>query len=346
MSTNPYAPAFEATRGKIVECIHYGAFTVVDSSGKLAASIGDPDLTTFLRSSAKPFQALPFMEEKGDQFYHLTPAEVAIMCSSHSGTDDHYRAVQSFQHKAGISESQLMCGVHPPFHRDTWKRMIQQNEEITPNRHNCSGKHTGMLAYAGMKGFSQENYINPNHPVQQIILKAFAEMVGLLPEQVVVGIDGCSVPTFAVPMRAAAFGYARLCNPSGLSPAREDACHRIVQAMIGNNMMIAGPERFDTMVMEIASGKVLCKMGADGYMALGILPNAIEPGSQALGIAIKISDGDELLRARPMVAMELLRELGILSKVELDALKDFDRRPIYNFRHLEVGEYRPSFHIH
>ena len=110
--------------------------------------------------------------------------------------------------------------------------------------------------------------------------------------------------------------------------------------------MIAGPERFDTLVMDIALGKLMSKMGAEGYLALGILPDAIEPGSQAMGITIKISDGDELIRARPMVALQILREIGVLSKSELDKLAAFDRHPIYNFRHLEVGEYRPSFHIH
>ena len=142
------------------------------------------------------------------------------MCASHSGTDEHFKVVQSFQQKAGISESQLLCGIHPPFHTETWKRMIRQDEPITPNRHNCSGKHTGMLAYAALKGYTLENYVDPAHPVQQTILKTFSEMVGLEPGQVIVGIDGCSAPNFAVPLRSAALGYARLCDPNGLPPAR------------------------------------------------------------------------------------------------------------------------------
>ncbi len=345
MTPEYYKPVVEVTRGSMVESVHMGALAVADRSGNLLASVGDPDLATYLRSSAKPFQALPFMEVRGDEFFHLTPAEVAIMCASHSGTDEHVKTVQSFQSKAGIHEDTLVCGTHPPFDRATWKRMIQQGENLTPNRHNCSGKHTGMLAYAALRGYPQENYIDPNHPVQQEILQTFAEMTGTPSDQVVIGIDGCSVPTFAVPMRSAAQAYARLCDPTGLAPIRQDACHRIVTAMIENNMMIAGPERFDTLVMDIASGKVLCKMGAEGYMALGVLPGAVEPGSPAMGITIKISDGDELLRARPLVALQVLREMGILSVKELEQLRNFDRKPIYNFRHLEVGEYRPAFHI-
>jgi L-asparaginase II len=322
-----------------------GAFAIVDARGALAHSYGDPSLTTYLRSSAKPFQALPFMEARGDQEFHLTPKEVAIMCASHSGTDEHFETVSSFQKKAGLTESQLQCGIHAPFHTETWTRMIREGRPSSPNRHNCSGKHTGMLALCELKGESLENYVDPNHPIQQLILKTFAEMVGLKPESVVVGIDGCSAPNFAVPLRSAALGYARLCDPSGLEPARADACRRIIRAMTTNGMMVAGPERFDTLVMQIAQGKLMCKTGAEGYLGLGILPNAIEPGSPALGLAMKISDGDELTRARPMVALQILREMGVLSKSELDALANFDRRPIYNFRHLEVGEYRPCFHV-
>jgi L-asparaginase II len=345
METISYQPVFETTRGILVESIQFGAFVLVNPQGQTVAGVGDPELVTYLRSSAKPFQALPFMQEHGDDFFGLSPQEVAIMCSSHIGTDEHVETVRSFQQKVGVREEQLLCGVHNPSHTPTWKRMIHEDEPLTPNRHNCSGKHTGMLAYARMKGYPQENYIDPNHPVQKMILKTFAEMVGLPEEQVIVGIDGCSVPTFAIPIKAAALGYARLCDPTGLPLERASACNRIVQAMTGNSRMIAGPERFDTLVMQIACGKVLSKMGAEGFQALGILPDAIEPGSPAMGVAIKISDGDETSRARPMGALEILRQMGVLSKAELDALKDFDRHPIYNFRHLQVGEYRTSFHI-
>jgi L-asparaginase II len=345
-TSQPYVPLFEATRGKIVESIQYGAFVLVSADGRIQGGLGDPELVTYLRSSAKPFQALPFMERRGDEHYHLAPREVAIMCASHTGTDLHDEVVRSFQQKAGLSEDQLMCGVHSPFDHATWKKMVQEGRPSTPNRHNCSGKHTGMLALAGMLGVSQENYVDPVHPIQRLILQTFAEMTGLQPSDVVVGIDGCSAPNFAVPLRASALAFARLCDPTGLPAERADACRRITRAMSQNSLMIAGPERFDTLLMEIASGKIVSKMGAEGYMGLGILPGAIEPGSQALGLGLKISDGDELTRARPIAALQVLRDLGVLSKTELDQLANFDRKPIYNFRHLEVGEYRPAFSLH
>lgn len=336
-------PLFEATRGNIVESVHYGALTVVTTDGNLQASLGDPELVTFLRSSAKPFQALPFMEAQGDEYYHLNLRETAIMCASHAGTDLHVQTLQSFQQKVGLNENQLLCGIHSPFDADTWKAMVRADQAPTPNRHNCSGKHTGMLALAKMKGFALDDYIDPAHPVQQLILQTFAEMTDVRPEQVVVGIDGCSAPNFAVPLRSAALAFARLCDPKDLAPVRADACRRITRAMAGESLMIAGPGRFDTLVMTAAAGKLISKMGAEGYLGIGVLPGAIEPGSPALGITVKVSDGDAETRARPMAALQILRDLGILSGAELDQLADFDRRPIYNFRHLQVGEYRPAF---
>jgi L-asparaginase II len=344
-TTSGYEPVFEATRGEIVESVHMGAFTIVDAEGELLGSLGDPDLVTYLRSSAKPFQALPFIEQHGDERFGLIEQEIALMCASHSGTDFHLEIVNSLQHKVGLSESQLMCGTHPPFDRSTWKKLIAAGQEATPNRHNCSGKHTGMLAYATLKGYPLDGYTDPGHPVQRDILSAFSDMTGVPETEVQVGIDGCSVPTFAISMRAAAHGFARLCDPFEFSPERSVACKKITQAMSRNGLVVAGPERFDSVIMQIASGKLICKMGAEGYKALGILPGAVEPGSPAMGITVKVSDGDELNRARPMIVLQILRDMGILSASELQLLKDFDHRPVENFRHLTIGEYRPAFHV-
>lgn len=343
MTNAAYVPVFEATRGKIVESTHFGAVAIVNVNGELVAHLGEPTLRTFLRSSAKPFQVLPFIEAHGEDFYHLTSQEVAILCASHAGTDEHVRVVSAIQKKIGINEQALLCGTHTPFNAETSRRMIQKGEELTPNRHNCSGKHTGMIALAKMQGEPLDDYISIRHPIQQQILRAFSDMVDLRPDEVEIGIDGCSVPTFAIPLTHAAFGYARLADPSKLNPSRAAAVRQIVQAMTGNPMMIAGPKLFDTLLMNIAGNKFLTKMGAEGFQALAIFPDAIEKGSSGMGIALKIAEGDLDSRARPLVMLELLRQIGAISAVELDTLKDLGRRPIYNFRHLQVGEYRPAF---
>jgi L-asparaginase II len=340
-----YLPVIELTRGPIVESIHFGAVAVVDVSGKLVASFGDADAVTFLRSSAKPFQALPFIELRGDQFFGLTEREVALMCASHSGTDEHVLVAQGMQKKIGISEKNLLCGVHTPTYQVTAKAMLLRGEEATPNRHNCSGKHTGMLAHARLRNLPLEDYININHPVQQSILKTFAEMCGLPVQEVVLGTDGCSAPNFAVPLRSAALGYARLCDPGLLAPERAAACRRITHAMTANPDMVGGPGRFDTVIMEQTGGRLLTKAGAEGYQAIGVKPGALGPGSPALGITLKISDGDAGGRARPCVAIEVLRQLGVLSQHEVDALAGFGPQRLYNYRKLLVGEMRPCFEL-
>lgn len=340
-----YIPVFEATRGKIVESVQFGAAAVVDTKGELVASLGDPELVTYLRSSAKPFQALPFMQEGGDEKFKLTGEETAILCASHSGTDRHVQVVQALQKKIGIPESALQCGTHPPSDADTKKRMIHNDEALSPNRHNCSGKHSGMLAYARMHGYDLENYIRVDHPVQQKILAVFSEMVGMSPAEIAIGIDGCSVPTFALPLKNAALAYARLADPSDLEPDRASACRRITLQMTSHPWVIAGPDKFDTCIMEVAGSRLVTKTGAEGFQALAVFPDAIQKGSPALGVALKISDGDLEGRARPVVMLEILKQLGVLSAGDLAALKDHAARPIYNFRHLLVGEYLPAFSL-
>jgi L-asparaginase II len=338
-----YKPVVELTRGSIVESIHFGAIAVVNTQGELVASYGNPGTITFLRSSAKPFQALPFVERGGDRSFNLTDREVAIMCASHSGTDEQVEVLRGMQAKVGVREQDLMCGTHIPSHQETARAMILRGEEPTPIRHNCSGKHTGMLAHARLRNLPLENYISRDHPIQKTILKTFAEMCGLPEDQIVVGTDGCSAPNFAVPLRNAALAYARLCDPVQLLPERTAACQRIVHALTGNADMVGGPGRFDTILMGATQGRILSKGGAEGYQGIGIMPGSLGAGFPALGIAIKISDGDSGGRAISLTTIEVLRQLGVLSKQETSELSRFDTRPLYNYRKLVVGEIHPSF---
>ncbi len=350
--TDDYQPILELTRGRIVESVHFGAAAVVDSSGRMLAWHANPKLVTFLRSSAKPFQALPFIERGGDQTFHLTSKEVAIICGSHDGTDEHVEVIKGIQAKVGVQEGDLLCGVHPPYHLPTQEAMRQRNELPTPNRHNCSGKHTGMLAHARMRGLPIADYVNPDHPVQRTILETFAEMCSVPAGQVETGTDGCSAPNYAVPLYNAGLGLARLCDPRGLSLDRATACRRITAAMMANPVMVGGPGRFDTRLMETCSGRILAKGGAEGYMAIGVLAGALGADSPGIGIVVKISDGDVSshsaadpnLRVRSMVALEVLRQMGYITEKELESLADFGPvKPVLNWRKLVVGEARPTF---
>lgn len=346
MAEKPYKPLLETTRGDTAESVHYGALAVVDPQGALIASYGDPQAVTFLRSSAKPFQALPFVVAGGHTHYQLTKKEIALLCASHSGTDEHVQTAAAIQRKANFSEEDLMCGAHPPIHKATAERMLCAGDPLTQNRHNCSGKHSGMLAFARMNGEPLETYLENDHPVQRRILQTFAEMCGLAEEKIQLGTDGCSAPNFAVPLYNAALGWARLADPSGLDEKRAQACRTLTDAMMAHPYMVAGPDRLDTALMQTAKGKLAAKTGAEGYQGLAVLPGASALGLPALGIAIKISDGDGHKRASDAVTLEVLRQLGVLSQKELADLSSYGPvRTIYNWRKLAVGEIHPVFKL-
>jgi L-asparaginase II len=358
MKNTSYDPIFQLTRGDIVESLHFGAIAIVEPSGKMAAWYGDPGLVAFTRSSAKPFQALPFLESGGMSFFGLTLQEVALLCASHSGTDEHVAVVCSIQAKTNVREAELMCGTHTAYDRKTAEAMKSRGEVPTPNRHNCSGKHTGMLAYARLlkisTGPDDMPYIDPVHPVQQKIVTALAEMADLTSGEIHVGIDGCSAPNFALPLRSTALAFARLCQPDGLAEKRAETCHLITRAMLTYPDMIGGPDNFDTTLMEALQGRVICKGGAEGFQAFGIMPGAISAGSPALGVAFKVSDGDlkghnfpagdPRGHVRPAVALEILRQLGVSEAADLEKLAEYGPEfPVENWRKLRVGLASPCF---
>ena len=341
-----FRPIFELSRGKTIESIHFGAIAVVDSSGRLLARLGNPQLVTFLRSSSKPLQVLPFIEQGGDQAYHLTSKEIAVLCASHSGTDEHVAVIRAIQAKVDVQESDLLCGVHPPYDLPTAEAMKARGELPTSNRHNCSGKHTGMLAFARMRSLPINDYVNNGHPVQQMILTTMAEMCRMPVSHVELGMDGCSAPNFAMPLYNAARGFASLCDPRGLSIERAAACKRVTNSMVAYPGMVGGPGRFDTCLMEACGGRILAKGGAEGYVAMGVMPGALGAESPGIGIVLKVSDGDLNGRVRPAVSLEILRQLDFISPKELKTLEEFGpSRPVYNWRKLQVGESHPSFEL-
>jgi len=344
---------FETTRGEIVESVHYGSIAVVDSNGKLLASYGDPQTVAFLRSSAKPFQALPFVERGGVEHYNFTLRELSISCASHEGSDMHVQTVQEMQRKIGIEESQLLCGAHMPGDVDAYKALIFNDRLPTPNCNNCSGKHTAMLAHAKMRGLPLENYLDVDHPIQQDILASFADMCLIPSEQIQLGTDGCSAPNFAIPLYNAALGMARFCDSRELPEARAKACQKITTAMTAHSEMVSGYGEFDYELMKAGDGKIVCKRGAEGYQIIGLLPGVLAKDSPGVGIAFKVSDGDASRKAddltssnrvRPAVTIEILHQLGALSSKQEQALGPFGPvKSIQNHRGIITGQMRPVF---
>jgi L-asparaginase II len=263
--------------------------------------------------------------------------------------------VEGIQEKVGVEESHLQCGVHLPGDVEAFKSLIFNNRPPTPNRNNCSGKHTAMLAHAKMRGLPLENYLDINHPIQQDLLVAFAEMCLIPVEEIELGTDGCSAPNFAIPLYHAALAMARLCDPRELAGVRSSACRKITSAMTTHPEMVSGYGEFDEQLMRAGKGKIVCKRGAEGYQIIGLLPAVLSPDSPGIGIALKVSDGDaarmslDLVhspRVRPAVAIEILRQLGALSSKQEQALASFGPvKPVKNHRGILTGQSRPVFEL-
>lgn len=350
---NTPVPLLELIRGSVVEATHSGSIAVVSADGSLLKQKGDPNTVAFLRSSAKPFQALPFIESGGAEHYGYTPAEIALSCASHNIAQMHLDTVAAMQTRIGIEESNLQCGPHLPDDPDKLREVIQHATPLSANFNNCSGKHTSMLAFAKMRGLPLENYLANEHPIQQEILATIAEMCMIEKKDIQIGIDGCSAPNFAMPLFHAAYGMARLCDPTDLSPARAEACQKITNAMTSHSEMVSGFGEFDCELMKVAEGKVITKRGAEGFQIIGIKPGVVH--ERGVGIAIKVTDGDKTstdndlhtrARVRPPVTLEILRQLGALTEAQMQALSRFGpERVLKNLAGLVTGKMIPVFKL-
>jgi L-asparaginase II len=324
----------EVRRGGRVESEHCGAVAVVDATGKSIAHAGDVELVSYLRSSAKPFQLLPLVESGGADRFGFTDAELAVIAGSHSGEPRHVAAVQSILSKIGLREEALQCGVHVPFNAAAAKALRAEGREPSILHNNCSGKHAGMLAQAIDRGLNTHDYLDPQHPVQITIRQRLAELGGITFDEINVGVDGCSAPCFAMPLRAAALAFARLAE------GRADGLRRVVQAMLDHPEMVAGEGRIDTDVMRAVPGRLVSKGGAEGYHGMGL----IRPDGSAWGVAIKIADGDGKRGGHPVI-IEVLRQLGVLDDAALAQLQSYRTWSVTNHRGWEVGEVRANFKL-
>ena len=300
---------------------------IARSDGAIAGSIGDIGRPVFPRSAIKPLQALPFVESGTVERFRFGAPEIAIACASHSGTPRHVALVAAMLASAGLTPAALGCGMHEPFHVPTAHALIKAGTAPSPLHHNCSGKHAAMLATAVHLGEPVEGYWRPDHPVQLRIRSTLEDLTGCLLEAGVCGIDGCSVPNWAIPPAALATAFARLATGDGLGPERARAADRIVQACQADPELVAGPERLDTVMMARLGNKVLMKGGAEGAYC-GALPE------RGLGFALKIDDGAK--RGAEAVAAALIARFYPEAE---NAAPDTCLR---NWRGLEVGQVRPS----
>jgi L-asparaginase II len=324
----------ENVRGSVVESRHEVHVAVVDAAGNLVASAGDPDLVTFWRSAAKPFQAQPLVQDGVVERFGLRREDLALACASHSSAPEQVGLVREFLQRVGCAERDLMCGPHRPLSDTVAKDYETRGMRLTAVYSNCSGKHTGMLALAKHHGWPTEFYARIEHPVQQRCLQSVSAYTDVAPGDLGVAVDGCGVACFALPLRNMALAYARLGSGEwGVGPNGADRREplptphsQILEAMLLHPELIAGEGRPCTELMRAHPGRVVTKVGAEGvYSALLV--------REGLGVALKVVDGHSLASALAIAAV--LSELGL--KPQPSSLL---RKPITNSRGETVGEMR------
>jgi len=337
------APLVEVKRGAITESRHRGHIVACEPDGNIIAYAGSPQNVTYLRSSAKPFQALPLLVSGAAERFGFTDREIALACASHNGEPMHTELAASMLQKIGLGPEALKCGVHEPYSLEVAGklRLLGQSPNVLQN--NCSGKHAGMLAVAKHLGAPIENYDSPENPVQKLIAETVSQFSGVPLTDIAVAIDGCGAPVFGVTVKAMALAFARLVSPPTFDKATRDACERIARVMNAYPELIGGSsDRLDTEIMRVSPGRIVSKVGAEGIYTAGIKP--CEEWPKGLGLAIKIEDGDDK-RARPTVVIECLQQLGVLSDESLDAVSRYAFFPVLNRRGDVVGEVTASFSL-
>lgn len=325
----------ELTRGDVVESSHCGALAVVDSAGHLLAAAGNPGHVAYLRSSAKPFQALPTVDAGALDYFHLDDQALALMCASHHGAEEHVDVCQRILDASGLDVTALRCGVHWPIDEEAGRRLAAAGLAPDARHNNCSGKHAGMLTLARFWGLDDLDYTRPDHPVQAAILARLARMAGLPADAMHVAPDGCTVPAFALPLASAALAFARLADPA--APAD---CQRVVAAMQAWPHLVSGRGALDDTLMRAGDGALISKGGAEGYHGLGIRT----PDGRSVGLALKIADGNP--RAKGPVLVKVLETLGLVEPAVLARLQPLRRPPILNHRQQVVGEMRAAVDVH
>ena len=335
MSPRPDANpvAVEVTRGGEVESLHRAACAVADSRGRLVHRWGDVERAVFTRSAIKPIQALPLLESGAAERFDVSDAELALACASHTGEPPHIAVVEAWLARLGLDETDLACGPHPPTHAPSAESLFGAGERPTTLHNNCSGKHAGMLTTARHLGEPTEGYVDRDHPVQRRVSGAIGEMSGVDISRAPAAIDGCGIPTFALPLAGLATAMARLADPSRLAPERAAAAARVCAAMAACPDMVAGTDRFCTVVIAASQGRILAKTGAEGVFSVAL------PGL-GLGVAIKVDDGAR--RAAEVAAAAVLRRLGAIDDGLAERLAGFLAAPVVNHAGAKVAEVRPA----
>ncbi|MCZ2722551.1 asparaginase [Marinomonas sp. 15G1-11] len=322
------ALSVQVTRGGITESEHQIKAVIVSSDGRVVESWGEVDSLVYPRSAIKAMQALAFIEMGGAEKFAFTPEEISICCASHNGESGHVDTVQSMLDKLALSKEDLECGCHWPMRAQTSYELAASAETPNPLHNNCSGKHAGMLGLAKVLEVDPKNYIQIDHAVQKSIARTMEEMCEYDYSSTPWSPDGCSAPTWAMPLTNLALAFAKFADPSGLTPERQKACHTLYNSVVKHPFMVAGTERYCTEMMTILGDKVFLKLGAEGVYIASI-------PELKIGIALKCDDG--AIRAAESVMTALLDHVGVTQNISNEQLNPFRSVVLKNWNGLLTG---------
>jgi L-asparaginase II len=323
----------EVTRGQLVESRHRGMAVVIDAEGGIIFSAGDVDSAVFPRSACKAMQALPLVETGAADAFGFGNRELALACSSHSGEPEHVATAASMLKAAGRDESVLECGAHWSSHQPVLIEQARTLDKPNALHNNCSGKHSGFVCTCVHTGEDPRGYAGFDHPLQQAIRAIMADLTGAVLSRDNCGTDGCSIPTYAVPLTGLARGFGKLATGRGLEPIRAAAARRLIDACMAQPFYVAGTKRFCTRLMQVAPGKIFAKTGAEGVFC-ALLPE------KGLSFAVKCEDG-ATRAAEAMIAALLARHFEADS-AEHAALIGLSRHGMTNWNGLPVGTIRTT----
>jgi L-asparaginase II len=287
--------------------------------------VGDPALVTFWRSCAKLFQVLPLVQDGGLAQFGWGDEALALACASHGGEPEHLAVAARMLASLGLTEDALACGPSLPLSRrgeDLWR---SRGAPLTRLHNNCSGKHAAMLARATQQGWPVAGYHEASHPVQQEARATVAQWTGVPMDHIPVGVDGCGVSVFGLPLTAMALAYARL---GAAAEAGAAAPAQVLSAIRAQPQLLAGTGRFDTLLLTETAGACVAKVGADGVHCVS-LP------ARGLGLALKIEDGS--VRVQHAAVVAALQAIGALPGTLTGPLAEVGREPVRNTRGEVVG---------
>lgn len=293
-----------AYRGDFVEDHHVVSLAIVSPQGETLFTAGNPDLNVPMRSSAKPFQAQALFQSGAYRQFALSLKELALCCASHEGSAEHLQVAEGILQKLGLTEAALNCGAHLPGDKESRARLASSGQAVSAIYNNCSGKHSGMLAVAKALGASITDYETREHPVQELIFEIARALSGV--STIPYAIDGCSVPTFILPLRDSAHMWACFADPSTAPAAYQEGLETVSRAMQAHPEMVAGVGANDTVFMQNIP-MLVAKRGAQGYYGLALKDSRYGP----LGLTLKVENGSN--EARDILLVELLEFLGVLS---------------------------------